>query len=167
MAGASAPSPRARLASNCTWPLSSVDLRARTSLLRESSRTSVAPLGCVVSSECTKAWMPSLPESAVRPMSETMNHWVASESNSSLGRRHDVDARRQRADGLCDGKNSGHVGVEALLDRHLAFPDRRAARFGKALEIETVEIALEIASHHRLQQVAIADAIDFDRHCRG
>src|SRR5438093_601785 len=79
MAGASAPSPRARLASNCTWPLSSVRLSARTSLLRESSRTSVAPLGCVVSGE----------------------------------------------------------------------------------------IALEIAPHHRLEQIAVADAVDFERHRRG
>src|SRR5262245_24333502 len=56
----------------------------RTSLLRESSRTSTAPLAWVVSSECTNAWMPSLPENAVSPRSETMNHWVATESNSSL-----------------------------------------------------------------------------------
>src|SRR5215470_20444262 len=142
MAGASALSPRARLASNCTWPLSSVRLLASTSLPRESSRTSLAPFGCVVSSECTKAWMPSLPENAVSPRSETMNHWVASESNSSLsapaGRRHDVDARRQRADGLCDGESGRDLGIEALLDRHLAFPDPRAARFGEVIEIVTV-----------------------------
>ena len=77
-------------------------------------------------------------------------------------RRHDVDAWRKRADGLCDGKGGGDIGVKTLLDGHLAFPDPRAARFGEVIEIVTVEIALEIASDHRLQQVAIADAIDFE-----
>src|SRR5215831_10615160 len=155
MAVASAPSPRARLASNCTWPLSSVDLRARTSLLRESSRTSVAPFGCVVSSECTKAWMPSLPENAV----------ILGRAGDL--RHHDVDAGRQRADGFCDRKSSGDLGVERLFDRHLAFPRLGAALFGEAVEVVAVEIALEIAPHHRLEQIAIADAVDFERHRRG
>ena len=82
-------------------------------------------------------------------------------------RHHDVDARRQRADGVSNGKGGGDIGVEHLLDRHLAFPHLGAARFGEALEVVAVEIALEIAPHHRLDQVAIANAVDFERHRRG
>ena len=101
-----------------------------------------------------------------------MNHWVASASNSSLIapadlRHHDVDAGRERADGLIDREGGGDVGVERLLDRHLAFPDLEAALLGQAVEVIAVEIALEIVPHHGLEQVAIADAVDFERHRRG
>ena len=74
---------------------------------------------------------------------------------------------RERADRLPDRKRGGDVGVERLLDRHLAFPDRRAALFGQALDVIAVEIALEIAPDHGVEQIAIADAVDFERHRRG
>ena len=53
------------------------------------SRTSALAIGSVEASELTKTWMPSLPENAVRPRSETMNHCVASEppDSSSAGAR--------------------------------------------------------------------------------
>ena len=38
----------------------------------------------VEASELTNTWMPSLPENAEMPRSETMNHCVASEESSSL-----------------------------------------------------------------------------------
>ena len=82
-AGDSPPSPRASPASNSTWPASSVLRVARISLLRATSRTSAFDTASVEASELTKTWMPSLPENAVRPMSETMNHCVASEPSSS------------------------------------------------------------------------------------
>jgi hypothetical protein len=49
-------------------------------LPREISRSSMPFLASVEASELTKAWMPSLPENAVSPRSETMNHCVASAS---------------------------------------------------------------------------------------
>src|SRR5262249_47080558 len=82
-------------------------------------------------------------------------------------RHHDIDAWRQRADGVPDGKSSGDIGIEVLLDRHFPLPDPGAALFGKTVEIVAVEISLEIASHDRLEQVAIADAVDFERYRRG
>jgi len=56
--------------------LASVFLTARTSLLRANRRISTLASGAVLASELTKAWMPSVPENAVSPRSETMNHWV-------------------------------------------------------------------------------------------
>src|SRR5262249_5663686 len=82
-------------------------------------------------------------------------------------RHHDIDAPRQRGDGVSGGKDGGDIDVELLIDRHLAIPDSRAALFGKTLEIVAVEISLEIASHDRLEQVAVADAVDFERYGRG
>ena len=82
-------------------------------------------------------------------------------------RHHDVDPRRQRANGVSNGKGGGDIGVERLLNRHLAFPHLGAALFGEAVEVVAVEIALEIAPHHRLEQIAVADAVDFERHRRG
>ncbi len=79
----------------------------------------------------------------------------------------DVDAGGQCADGLIDGKGGGDVGVERLLDRHLAFPDRRAALLAQPIEVIAVEVALEIASYHGLEQVAVADAVDLERHRAG
>ena len=57
-------------------------------------------------------------------------------------RHNDVDPRRQRADGVANGKGGGDIGVEHLFDRHLAFPHLRAACFGEAVEVVAVEIAL-------------------------
>ena len=109
-------------------------LVASTSLLRDSSRTSTcAAAAAVVSSEFTKTCMPSLPEKAVSPRSETMNHCVAScvvvvAGSTPAGRRHHhIDAGRQIADRLVDRERRGDVGVERLLDRELALPDLRAA----------------------------------------
>ena len=46
-------------------------------------------------------------------------------------RHHDVDAGRERADRLLDRERGGHFGIEGLLDRELAFPDRDAALAAK------------------------------------
>ena len=62
MAGASAPSPLERPASNCTRPCASLRLVPSTSLPRDISRTSIWPFGSVVASELTNTLMPSLPE---------------------------------------------------------------------------------------------------------
>ena len=50
----------------------------RISLLTATRRSLTPATGLAVDSERTMAWTPSWPESAVRPRSETMNHWVAS-----------------------------------------------------------------------------------------
>ena len=84
IAGDSPPSPRARPVSNSTWPASSVLRVAKTSLLRAIRRTSALATASVEASELTKTWTPSLPENADNPMSETMNHCVASEESSWL-----------------------------------------------------------------------------------
>ena len=97
-----------------------------------------------------------------------MNHWVARSSKLSAGaagrlRHHHVDAGRERADRLADRERGGDVGVERLLDLHLALPHLRAALLGEAFEVAAVEAALEVAADHRVDQVAVADAVDFDR----
>ena len=82
------------------------------------SRTSAPVLPWALASELTKTWMPSLPENAVSPRSETMNHWVASRIEiviEVLGflrlRHHHVDAGRNVADRLIDRKGGGNVSV--------------------------------------------------------
>ena len=83
-AGDRPPSPRASPASNSTWPDLSVLRVAKISLLRATSFTSALATASVDASELTNTWMPSLPENAASPMSETMNHCVASVPSSSL-----------------------------------------------------------------------------------
>jgi hypothetical protein len=75
---------------------------------------------------------------------------------------HDVDAGHQRADRLLDRESGGDVRIERPLDAHLAFPDERAAPRGQALDIVPVQRALEIIAEHGIEQVAVADAVDFD-----
>ena len=82
-------------------------------------------------------------------------------------RHHDVHAGRQRADGLIDRKGGGDVGIERLLDRHLPLPDLGAALFGQSVEVIAVEAALEFASHHGFEQIAITDAVNLERDRRG
>ena len=82
-------------------------------------------------------------------------------------RHHDVHTGRQRADGLIDREGRGDVGIERLLDRHLPLPDLGAALLGQAVEVIAIEGALEFASHHGFQQIAVADAVDFERDRRG
>ena len=105
-------------------------------------------------------------------MSETMNHCVDSAfvivGGGALGRRrHHIDAGRHVADRLIDRKRGGDLGVERLLDRELAVPHLDAAAFGQSLDLVGVEVALEVAAEHRLDQIAVADAIDGDVHRLG
>ena len=173
IAGASAPSPRARPASNCTWPVSLAAL-GRQHLV--AARHAAAPRprlsAASVSSEWTKTWMPSLPENAVSPRSETMNHWVAIASYSSAAppagsRHHHVDAGAAAPTASLDREGGGDVGVERLLDLHLALPHLRAALLGQPVDVVAVEVALEVAPDHGVDQVAVADAIDLDCDRRG
>ena len=86
----------------------------------------------------------------------------------ALGRRrHHIDAGRHVADRLIDRKRRGDLGVERLLDRKLAAPDLDAAAVGQPLDVVAIEIALEVAAEHGLDQVAVADAVDRDVHRLG
>jgi len=51
--------------------------------------------------------------------------------------------------------------------RAVSVDELDAALFGQLVDVVAVEVALEIASHHGLEQVAVADAVDFERHCVG
>ena len=82
----------------------------------------------------------------------------------SLGlRRHDIDAGLEIADRLVDRKGGRYLGIERSFDGKLAAPHARAARLRDALEIIAVEIALEILAGDRVEDAAVADAIDRDR----
>ena len=96
-----------------------------------------------------------------------MNHCVDSDvvivGRRALGRRrHHIDAGRHVADRLIDRKRGGDLGVERLLDRKLAVPHLDAAALGQPLDLVAVEVALEVAAEHGLDQVAVADAVDVD-----
>ena len=82
-------------------------------------------------------------------------------------RNHDVDAGGERAYGLSHGKCRGHIGVERLLDAHLAFPHLRAAPRRQLIDVVAVERALKIVTEHGVEEIAVADAVDFERDTRG
>ena len=50
--------------------------------------------------------------------------------------------------------------LSVWLDRQLALPDLRAALVGEAVSVVAVEVALEIAAEHGVDQVAVADPVD-------
>ena len=83
------------------------------------------------------------------------------------GRGHDIDAGREIADRLIDRERGGDLGVERLLDGELALPDADAAVLGEAFDVVAVEAALEVVAQHGVDQVAVADPVDFDRHRPG
>ena len=82
-------------------------------------------------------------------------------------RGHDIDARQRRTERLIDREGSRDVGVERLLDLHLALPDLGTAFLSQALEIIAIEIALEVMTQDGVEQVAITDSKDLDRDRRG
>ena len=97
--------------------------RGSTSLLRAISRTLASAIGRSIASERTKACTPSSPENAVRPMSETMNHCVASAVAVLLlrlrrARDHGVGAGLQVAEASLTGK--------AVVTSALSLEGRRA-----------------------------------------
>ncbi len=84
-------------------------------------------------------------------------------------RHHDIDAGLEIADGLIDRKRGRGFGIEGRLrvDRETALPHRHAARILQLLNIGTAQAGLEIAvaetvGRDRVDQVAVADAVDFD-----
>ncbi len=91
---------------------------------------------------------------------------VLADRAGGLG-HHDIDAGGARADRLIGRKGGGDIGVELLLDRHLALPDLEAALGCQPLEIVAVEAGLEVAPHHAAHEVAVADAVDLELHRRG
>ena len=82
-------------------------------------------------------------------------------------RNHDVDAGGERAYGLDHGKCRGHIGVERLLDAHLAFPHLGAAPRRQLIDVIAVERALKVITKHGVEEIAVADAVDFERYARG
>ncbi len=84
-------------------------------------------------------------------------------------RHHDVDAGFEIADRLIDRKRRGDVGIERRrIDGEIAVPDRNAVGFLEPLDVGAVEALLEIAAvvagiaGDGIDQIAIADAVDFD-----
>ncbi len=90
-------------------------------------------------------------------------HRIGIVGRRALGRRrHHIDARRHVADRLIDRKRRGDLGVERLLDGELAVPHLDAAALGQPLDLVGVEVALEVAAEHGLDQIAVADPVDVD-----
>ena len=83
----------------------------------------------------------------------------------ALGARdHRIDAGRKFAERLIDRERGRHIGIERLLDGKLTAPNLDAVFGAEPLDVVTIERALEIAAEHRVEQIAIADAIHLDSH---
>src|SRR5581483_1210750 len=61
-----------------------------------------------------------------------------------------------------DRERGGDLGVERLLDGKLAAPHLDPAAVADALQLVAGQIALEVAPKHGVDQVAVADPVDFD-----
>ncbi|MGY3082003.1 hypothetical protein ACVWZZ_008411 [Bradyrhizobium sp. LM6.10] len=83
-----------------------------------------------------------------------------------LGRgRHHVDAGLEFAERLIDRERGGDVLVQRHRDRELAGPDFDAALTAEVAELILGQRLLEVAVHHRVDQIAVADPehVDIDR----
>ena len=179
MPGAEPPVPRMRPGSKSTRPSGPVVLVASTSLLRAMSRNSTPASGAAVMSERASACRPSAPVIAESPMSEITIHCVA---RSSLGRvaarigglwprprtRGDqIDAGLQLADRVAEREVGDDVLVELGGDVHRPAPHLGAVLgldFGGAVAGDGLQ---EIVARDRADEIAVADAVDVDRHFRG
>src|SRR5207253_4770578 len=68
---------------------------------------------------------------------------------------------------VVDREGGRDIGIERLLGAHFTLPDLCPALLGEPIYVVADEGALEIASHHRVEQVAVADAVDFERDLGG
>ena len=116
--------------------------------------------------------MPSLPENAVSPEirdDEPLRRDLVVPIRGATGGlgHHHVDAGRELRKRLADREGRGDVGIEHLLDLHLSLPDLRAPLLGQTADVVAVEVALEVAPDHGVDEVAIADAINLECDRRG
>ncbi len=85
----------------------------------------------------------------------------------ALGRGgHDVDARLEVTERLVDRKCRDNVLVQRGGGRQLARPHLDAALVAEIGELVAAQRALEVRVDHRVDQVAVADPEDVDRHRR-
>ena len=81
--------------------------------------------------------------------------------------RHHVHAGCEIADRLIDRKRRGGLGIELLLlDLELPAPHVRTALVRDALELVGSQVALEVLTDDRVEQVAVADPVDRDLDAR-
>ena len=83
--------------------------------------------------------------------------------NVARNRGEHIDAGLELRHRLGDGKVGGDLGVQrSLVDRHLAGPHLIALLLGDVVQAVAVEVPLEVAAEHGVDQIAVADAVDRD-----
>ena len=75
-----------------------------------------------------------------------------------------IDAGLQRRQNLVHGEVGGDLLVQLLVDLKRAGPQSLARLVGDLLKIVGVEVALELAADHGIDQIAVADPVDCHRH---
>ena len=94
-----------------------------------------------------------------------MNHWVASEPDSSsvprprpLGRgRHHINAGLEVSERLIDRKRGRHIGVQRGGRRDLARPNLDPAFVSEIGQLIAAERLLEVAVDNGVDEIAVAD----------
>ena len=90
---------------------------------------------------------------------------IVARTAGALGRRrHHIDAGLQFAERLVDRKCGNHILVQRGRGREFAGPYLDAALVAEARELVARQRLLEIAVHHRVDQIAIADPEHVDVH---